>query len=805
MKSLFSIVYICFALQVFTQVPNLTFNAKDRTWGYKAADGKVLEGFTSAKPFYKGYAVADNKIIDMNLKVVLEGQIKDDNRSCIIIYKDKRPFIFSRDLKGLIFKTTHFKSVKFFFEHVIVLTDKNEGGLISSQGRVLIKPSPSYLFRFSFENRNIGRFLAKKDPKTNSNLIYDQNGKLIISGVNFYPGILKPTYSLSNRKQSMLFDRGFNLLIPEKYPYSGSARDLKLFKIYLKGKTGLLNSEGKMLIPPTDKLNIHNQMDGLVVVEDKRTSKRFIYSHTGEKYKAVGRAAVMKGMGKYGLYADGKDGYYLFKEGKQVSKKKYRHFRAINDTLVEAYDEKRKVDLYTTKGEFLETETTQVSSIQGGYFIIKKGEKKGIVNKDGKLLIKPICDEFYAWGDHSTYELFSWGVIRFSYKGKMGLLHSSGKIVVKPSYDVIYRLDNGCYVLEADGYQTLISPDFKLLFAKSSCYYKESFADDYILFSINKGGKELDGVLNTKGEVIVKPLFSSLSSFKDYVNYHKGLKKPLKPFASTDYNSLMKEVQFHFNEAATYKDGEIYTYEHKTKGRTNYEKAIEISPVIHGLYYSTYLNERKRPYHKIHAGGKEIETVNVRIQQNGICKFTLENHEEHYINGKGEEVAQAGSNYQIEGDVEFYSMKRGGNSNYGQVLLRYRGKELPAAYKYLGRMGDFYIFSYGRKVVISKGDKSLVVDDIYEAHIRNGNYLILIGEKSGVFGKNGSWIVKPATENVLYNVSTTIYEDGKSLYRIGGDGFIYPLSWYVYSSSFPNVSRKNLVHNKVQIQPSFLK
>ena len=805
MKNLIVLISFCFFVQVLAQEPDLTFNAKDRTWGYKSKDGKVLDGFRSAKPFFKGYAVADNKILDTSLKVLIEGTVTDQNRSCILIHKDKRTFIFSRDLKGIIFKTTHFTSAKFFYENVIVSTSKKESGLISSKGRVLIKLSPGYLHRFGFENNNQGRFLTRRDPKTNRQSIYNSLGKLVAEGANFYPKALSPTYSISGNKGTLLYDRGFKLLVPEKYQLGYPHKDLKLFKVLSKGKTGLLNSEGKFLIPITDKLNIHNQMDGLVVVEDKKTQKRFIYSHTGKKYKAVGRAAVMMGMGDYGLYADGKDGYYLYKEGKQVSKKKYRRFRAINKILVECYDDKNKIDLYTTKGALLEEDISGVSTMQGGYFLIKKGDKKGLVDPNGNLLIKPICDEFYAWGDLSDYEVFSWGVLRFSYKGKMGLLTSSGKIAVKPAYNSIYRLNNGCFVLEGSGYQTLISADLKLLFARSSCYYKESFNDKYILFSINKAGKELEGVVNTKGEVIVQPLFSNLSTFKDYVKLHVHLNKELVPFKAKEHQALMTEVQFHFNDAATYKNGNIYSYEHKSRGRTDYEQATGISPVIRGVYYTTYLDERKRPHHKIHAGVKEFATLNVRTESNGVSKYTSENGTYNYIDGNGDAIAQAGSNYQVEGDVEFYSMKLGGNSNYGKVLLRYRGKELPSAHTYVGKMGDFYIFSHGRKVVISKGDKNFVVDGIYEAHIHHGNYLILLGEKPGIFGKNGKWIIKPALNNVIYNVSNTIYDDGKSLYRLSHDGSIFPVERIVYRVSLPKLSRKNLVHNKTQVKPPFLK
>lgn len=168
------------------------------------------------------------------------------------------------------------------------------------------------------------------------------------------------------------------------------------------------------------------------------------------------------------------------------------------------------------------------------FAIVKYNNKFGVINKESKLLIKPIYDNISSFFN---------GFARITENGKVGLINEKFEIVLKPIYESVEEFYNdvayvkstsglfGCIdknmnlkikpifdriYLEQNGFARILK-DSKWGFIDNKCNIVAKPIYDYVnnfsneIAKIEYNGKT--GYLNTDGKLLVKPIFEHGDKF----------------------------------------------------------------------------------------------------------------------------------------------------------------------------------------------------------------------------------------------------------------------------------------------------
>lgn len=234
--------------------------------------------------------------------------------------------------------------------------------------------------------------------------------------------------------------------------------------------------------------------------------------------------------------------------------------------------------------------TTKNISVQTTYFTVYTENKWGVIDNEGKYIIKPEYDEMiiipdknkdvfictynvnYADGTYSTKILNSkgeeilkeynkveaienntqnkiWyetGILKYESNGKYGIIDFDGKLVLSPEYDDIYSLQGieKSIIVEKDSKKGLINSIGEIIIEPN---YNEitSLTDDYSNGYIVKSESEKYGVINPDKKAILDTKFDSIDHVYGsnmYVVTENGIHKIITSTEDTVLDTGFDEV-----------------------------------------------------------------------------------------------------------------------------------------------------------------------------------------------------------------------------------------------------------------------
>jgi len=242
------------------------------------------------------------------------------------------------------------------------------------------------------------------------------------------------------------------------------------FRIYEKGKWGLINNKGKVVIKPKYD-DIENMYNGLAAVE-----------------------------------VDGKWGY-INSKGELVIKPVFYKAGPFNHGAAPAVTKDFKWGLVNKKGEFIElSEYEYIEPVMEGLALVKKDGKYGYINTKGKLVI----DTKY---DSATSFLNGYAVVEE--EGDTFYINKKGKNKFKKTFRTAKPFSEGLAFVRTEGSYfysggAYINTKGKIVFQTiDSGQFSNGLAPVYD----SKQGKY--GYINKKGKFKIKAQFEEASVFSD--------------------------------------------------------------------------------------------------------------------------------------------------------------------------------------------------------------------------------------------------------------------------------------------------
>ncbi|QQR56317.1 MAG: WG repeat-containing protein [Candidatus Melainabacteria bacterium] len=148
-----------------------------------------------------------------------------------------------------------------------------------------------------------------------------------------------------------------------------------------------------------------------------------------------------------------------------------------------------------------------------GLAIARIGDKWGVVNEYGKVIVNPIFENYDRLEKHRDGNLilrYSDGLALIKIDGKFGFLDVNGNVVIEPKFDDADAFSDGLAYVRIGFRRGYIdhAGDFKLEPNHAGNY---DFSDG--LAGFNDGKKA--GYLDKSGNVVIKPRFDMVGKFKN--------------------------------------------------------------------------------------------------------------------------------------------------------------------------------------------------------------------------------------------------------------------------------------------------
>jgi hypothetical protein len=338
------------------------------------------------------------------------------------------------------------------------------------------------------------------------------------------------------------------ILVKPKYDYidfSHGEPNPNLFPVFDKGKWGVIDSEGKEIIPIQFwRVNI---FPNVIIVGDTPEDKSALYSTSGRlllpaEFDAIDyvKPYQEKWQNLLLIYQKGKVGIYDIVQEKILLPLEYE-IQSISvsnsDAGVFALAKDGKLALFDTKGK-------QVSDFKyqeyGGGTIRSEGYAKvqdlnglwGIVDKNGKELVpckykgmgSSVCNQRIAfqgnngkWGylnvtngeeivqpEYDRARDFSDGFGEVEKNRKVGFVDVNGKVVVPVEYEGALNVQKGiCFMMKKGDWFPIRVAENKPINNEKYSGGNFDFTTEFAVVSCKNENALMQGVINTKGETLI--------------------------------------------------------------------------------------------------------------------------------------------------------------------------------------------------------------------------------------------------------------------------------------------------------------
>lgn len=148
-------------------------------------------------------------------------------------------------------------------------------------------------------------------------------------------------------------------------------------------------------------------------------------------------------------------------------------------------------------------------SFKNGFAVIMQGDKEGLINQKGDILLEPI--------DACIYHSDTIGEFRLSSSGKIGLFNSSTGLLIKPRYSKIIKVEKDFVLVEVHGIgesyidfsgRAFINKDSRI-YLPEWCLGAKELVDD---FYIGISEEEKWGIIDKQGESLCQPIYDYIGT-----------------------------------------------------------------------------------------------------------------------------------------------------------------------------------------------------------------------------------------------------------------------------------------------------
>jgi hypothetical protein len=438
----------------------------------------------------------------------------------LIPYRKGDKWGFATEDKKIVIRPKYDKVWPFYQdENVTLVILKGKYGMIDRKGNEVVKPVYDEIKWFSES------FLMVK--------LKDKYG--LIRRDNFRE-VVKPKYNNIEplaKFGSLSFSFYFGVGCVEQ-------ESKNFFKVYIGNKVGLIDTTGKEVVPV--------KYEDVKVVLGEKTLVKF---KEKEKWGIMDLSAKVILPAKYD--------WVCYNEGKVIfavlDNKPYAFDASGKEIQYEFESEKdEQSESYQFQYEVRSEEGDGYSEDYGDFSIVSRTGKKGVVSKDGKVIIPIAYDEirydkrneifFIAkgnkWGlankkgkifvplKYDYLTTFCKGLIAVKSNKKFGLMDKTGRIIVPPKYDILGLVresdDEGYSIITISGGGSgffSISVGNRSLFERFE--YEIKYVEEYCgdLFLVGKEGYKF-GLIDEKGREVLRTEFDEVVPYDDLILARKG-------------------------------------------------------------------------------------------------------------------------------------------------------------------------------------------------------------------------------------------------------------------------------------------
>mgnify|MGYP003958044473 CR=1 FL=1 len=153
------------------------------------------------------------------------------------------------------------------------------------------------------------------------------------------------------------------------------------------------------------------------------------------------------------------------------------------------------------------------------YTVVQEGTQDGVINESGYVTVKPIYKHIFNFdGKNKTFEhphllnlhwihnqsSQEYAIVQ-NIDDKYGIINRDGRLLLKPIYDSITYFFDGYARIEVGGKFGLINEDFEIVLKPTYDYVQEFVGDIAIVHQNNKYG-----CINKKIELKIKPTYDKI-------------------------------------------------------------------------------------------------------------------------------------------------------------------------------------------------------------------------------------------------------------------------------------------------------
>lgn len=272
-----------------------------------------------------------------------------------------------------------------------------------------------------------------------------------------------------------------------------------LYPVKIDKKWGLINAEGHIVVAPIYEVIGEFDQFGFAVMQKNgmvgmlnREGKEIIPARYKE-LKVLDSTLV--------AVVEKTDWKVMDHDGRTVVPEGYEEIEVWNQDFI-AFQKNGFWGIVNQRGKLLvKPAYDEVILEQDRYFIIRKGEYIGLVSMQGQLILDCNSNEVKSFNEE---------LIFFRQKERWGIVNDQGRVLLPPSYDTYIKLSNDFIKLKVEQKNFLFSLDAGRIIAEDY--------DDYFAFSrdkvMTKRGTSI-GLMNAMGDILLPEEYLDIQPYMD--------------------------------------------------------------------------------------------------------------------------------------------------------------------------------------------------------------------------------------------------------------------------------------------------
>jgi len=292
-----------------------------------------------------------------------------------------------------------------FSEGLMAVMNDGKHGYIDKSGNIVIP----FIYDWTFDFKD-GVAKVEKEGKKG---IVDKNGKEIIACIyddviDFYKGIA----IVSKDNKYGMIDKSGNTIFPFQ-PYSIDKLSEGIAWVNMGNSYEAIDMSGKVVVSPTGYADVRPFSEGLAFVE---------INNEGAFINTLGETVIKL---------------------PQNNGETIMRYSSFMNGIAIGIEKEKLVTIDKEGAKKVIGQYDDFEFYKGGSIIVRKGEKRGLIDKEGKILIPLIYDRISNSGEENLFIV--------ERNGKSGLFDNHGKEVAPIVYSYISFFSEGLVYVSKDG------------------------------------------------------------------------------------------------------------------------------------------------------------------------------------------------------------------------------------------------------------------------------------------------------------------------------------------------------------------